>query len=117
MWPSCRSSGPAPATGDKWPREAARTRTLSRLRALAVAGVIAVDGEVRASFNRLSENQLAASNTSAWVYSLFIPGIADAGLTAPDHFSTSATLLEAVRRRPARSALAGRWLMSAACTR
>ncbi len=54
--------------------------------------MIAVDGEVRASFNRLSENQPTLEHPQPGVYSLFIPGIADAGLTDLDLLH-SATLL------------------------
>jgi len=80
-------------TSDKLAEGAVETRNLSPSATLAVAGVIVSSGEIRGSFNRLSENQPTLEQREPGVYSLFIPGVADAGLDGPLDLLSSATLL------------------------
>jgi hypothetical protein len=68
-------------TGDKLADGAVGTRNLSESATLAVAGVVVYNGEVRGSFNRLSENQPTLEHPQPGVYNLFIPGIADSGVS------------------------------------
>jgi hypothetical protein len=72
---------PGAVTGDKLADGAVGTRNLSPSATLAVAGVIVYNGEVRGSFNRLSDNQPTLDQGQPGVYNLFIPGVADSGVS------------------------------------
>jgi hypothetical protein len=93
-------------TGDKLADGAVGTRNLSPSATLAAAGVIVYNGEIRGSFNRLSDNQPTLERAQTGVYNLFIPGVSP-DLSDLDLLS-SVTCSEAVSLRLGRSALAGR---------
>jgi hypothetical protein len=76
---------------DKLARGAVDADSLSLSAPLAVAGVIVYNDEIRASFNRLSDNQITLEHSQTGVYSFFIPGVSP-DLSDLDLLS-SATLL------------------------